>query len=95
MNTIRAPGILFGDIYKKTTMTPTNFQGSNAVFGANQPEYLPLPAEIRGDDVITCWRLTAEEIERVCDYGEIFITLKTFGQPLQPILCSVDKPENF
>ena len=75
-------------------MQPCKFDGCNAVFGANQPEYIPLPAEVRGDDVITCWRLTAEEIERVCDYGEIFITLKTFGQPLQPILCSVDKPED-
>lgn len=75
-------------------MQPCEFNGCNAVFVANQPEYLPLPAEIRGDDVITCWRLTAEEIERVCDYGEIFITLKTFCQPLQPILCSVDKPED-
>lgn len=75
-------------------MTPTDFQGSNAVFGAKQPEYLPLPAEVRGDDVITCWKLSAEEIEKVCDYGEIWITIKTFGQPLQPLLVTAEKPED-
>lgn len=26
-------------------MKPLNFEGANIVFGANQPEYQPLPAE--------------------------------------------------
>ena len=28
-------------------MEPVNFEGANAVYGANQPEYIPLPAEVR------------------------------------------------
>lgn len=75
-------------------MIPCDFQGINCTFCANQPEYLPLPAEQRGDDVITCWKLTAEEIEKVCDYGEIWLTIKTFGQPLQPVLLTAEKPED-
>ena len=75
-------------------MQPCEFNGCNAVFGANQPEYLPLPAEVRGDAVTTCWRLSAEEIERVCDYGEIWITIKTFGQPLQPLLVTAERQED-
>lgn len=72
-------------------MRPSNFQGSNCAFGWDEksPVY---PAEMRGDKAITCWKLTAEEIEKICDYGEIWITFK--GQPLQQIMVTAEKPED-
>lgn len=37
-------------------MTPIKFKGQNIVFGANQPEYQPLPAlKLHDGQVITCW----------------------------------------
>ena len=79
-------------------MEPVQFEGANIVYGANQPEYMPLPAErLPGHSgaVITCWKLTPEELERVKESGVIWLSMLTFNQPLQPVLLSVDKPEPY
>lgn len=77
-------------------MKPLNFEGANAVFGANQPEYTPLPAECVGNpetgQINTCWELSPEEIKRVQETGKIWLSVLTFGQPLQPVLLTADKP---
>lgn len=78
-------------------MKPVDFDGVNTVFGADQPEYQPLPAERVGKpetgQVNTCWELDPEELETVQETGKIFVSLLTFGQPLQPVLVSVVKPD--
>lgn len=78
-------------------MKPIKFDGINAVFGANQPEYQPLPAERVGNpktgQVNTCWELSKDELKQIRETGKIWVSLLTFGQPLQPVLISVDKPE--
>ena len=80
-------------------MEPIKFDGANAVFGANQPEYTPLPAERVGNpetgQINTCWELSPEEIKRVQETGKIYLGVLTFGQPLQPVIMSVDKPEPY
>lgn len=79
-------------------MEPLNFDKANVVFAANQPQYKPLPAEYRGGksgEILTCWELSPEEIERVKETGKIWLSVLTFGQPLQPVYLSVDKPEPF
>ena len=79
-------------------MKPIEFDGVNVVFGANQPEYIPLPAERRpgrSGEVVTCWELSPEELKRVQETGKIYLGLLTFGQPLQPVIMSVDKPEPY
>lgn len=84
-------------------MEPVNFEGVNIVYGANQPEYKPLPAERRVPqktdrffgEILTCWELTPEEIKRVQETGKIWLSVLTFGQPLQPVLMSAEKPEPF
>lgn len=74
-----------------------NFRDANCVYGANQQEYQPLPAERRGKpitgEVLTCWQLSPEELQKVKETGIIWLSMLTFGQPLQPVLLSVDKPE--
>lgn len=79
-------------------MKPINFDGANVVYGANQPEYIPLPAERRPGrsvEVVTCWELSPDELKRVQETGKIYLGLLTFGQPLQPVIMSVDKPEPY
>ena len=78
-------------------MEPIKFDGANVVFGANQPEYVPLPAERVGKpetgQINTCWALSPDELKKVQGTGQIYVSLLTFGQPLQPVLVSVDKPD--
>ncbi len=78
-------------------MEPAKFDEVNAVYGANQPEYKPLPAERRGKaqtgEVLTCWQLSPEELIKVQETGQIWLSMLTFGQPLQPVLLAVEKPE--
>lgn len=79
-------------------MQPLNFEGANVVFAANQPEYIPLPAEYRGGksgEILTCWELTPDELKTVLETGKIWLGVLTFGQPLQPVILSVDKPEPY
>ena len=77
-------------------MEPIKFEGANVVFGANQPEYIPLPAERRGNpqtgEVLTCWKLTTDELKTIQETGQIWLSLLTFGQPLQPVILAVEKP---
>ena len=76
-------------------MKPIKFEGANVVFGANQPEYIPLPAQVLPGEygqIITCWELTPEELETVKKTGKIWLSVLTFGQPLQPVLLTAEKP---
>lgn len=78
-------------------MKPIKFDGANIVYGANQPEYQPLPAERVGKfetgQINTCWELSPDELKQIQETGKIWVSLLTFGQPLQPVLISVDKPD--
>lgn len=78
-------------------MEPIKIDGVNIVFGAEQPEYQPMPAirvgNPRTGQIIVCWKFSPEELKRVQETGVIFVSLLTFGQPLQPVLVSVDKPD--
>lgn len=79
-------------------MQPLNFEGANIVYGAKQPEYIPLPAEYRGGksgEILTCWELTPEELQRIQETGKIWVGVLTFGQPLQPLVVSVEKPDPY
>ncbi len=54
-------------------MQPLKFEGANIVFGANQPEYIPLPAERVGKpqtgQINTCWELSPDEHRKPAKYG--------------------------
>lgn len=73
-----------------TPQAPVERKGWHTViFAKDQPEYLPLPANTDGTSVETCWRLTWRERIRLFLTGELYLTLLTFGRPLQPIRLSV------
>ena len=76
-------------------MRPVEFPGANAVYGKDQPEYNPLPSmrSSDGSQVCSCWGLNLRERLRVLFTGRVYLTLLTFGQPLQPQLMTVEPPE--
>jgi len=77
-------------------MKPVEFDGQNAVYAKDQPEYLPLPVH-RYDDpcgrVTSCWELTFLERIKVLFGGKVWLQLMTFRGPLQPVYLTVKKEE--
>jgi len=61
------------------------------VIAKNQPQYIPLPANVRPPYVETLWKLSLWERVLVLLLGRIHLTIKTFGQPLQPVRLSVTR----
>ena len=77
-------------------MEPKNFPQVNAIFGADQPEYKPLPALQTSDGyVVMCFQMTEAEKKRVAETGEIWISLLTGGGALQPIFVSTNPNDLF
>ena len=75
-------------------MNPIKFNGVNATYAENQPEYLPLPVKkFYGPEgaVLSCWSLSLREKIRVFLSGRIYLVAMTFGEPLQPILLSTNR----
>lgn len=60
------------------------------VIAQDQPQCTPLPALIyRDGKVLTEWRLTEEERDRIARGENIRLWIWPFGLPLQPILIEV------
>jgi len=80
-------------------MTAVNFKEANVVFAKGQPEYLPLPAfaDFVTDErvVVTCYKMSFRERLRFLFTNRIWLSVLTFGNPLQPQRMEVDKREVF
>lgn len=77
-------------------MKAVDFPYKNVDIAKDQPEYNTLPALVLGDrngTVISCWELTDEEIEELKKTKRIYLSLWTFGQPLQPQRMAVNIDE--
>lgn len=71
---------------------PLNF--CEIVFAKDQPQYRPLPAIRTADGIVmTRWRLTWAERWLLFWRGSFYLQQMTFGDPLQPLLPSVEPPE--
>jgi hypothetical protein len=67
-------------------------QDIEVVLGANQPEYIPLPAiylDTASRPMITRWQLTDEERGAVANGADIVMSQLTFGNPFQPVHLQV------
>ena len=74
-------------------MEPIKFEGYNAIFAKDQPEYLNLPSHKSEDGMVTsCWKLTFWERLKVLFSGRIFLQILTFNKPLQPSKIVVSNP---
>lgn len=62
-------------------------------FGAENSDYIPLKGVImgkaHGEPVMTRWRLTDEEREKIWYGADVVLTLLTFKEPLMPIHMQV------
>lgn len=67
------------------------FVAHEIVFAKDQPQYKPLPAICNRNDgiVLTRWKLTDTEREAVALGADLFLSVYTFGQPLQPLLPEI------
>jgi hypothetical protein len=65
-------------------------EGHEVVYAKDQPEYLPLPA-LRSEDgrVMSRWELSDEEREMIAGGADVFVTVLTFNQALQPIVVEI------
>jgi hypothetical protein len=68
--------------------------GRAVVYGADQPEYQPLPAWVRQDHrVVTRWRLTWRERVAALLGRSLYMEVMTFGSPIQPIFPTWSEEE--
>jgi hypothetical protein len=75
-------------------MKAKQFKEVNAVYGENQPEYYPLPAYKSEDGTaVFCFELDEEERKKIAETGELWVALRTFNKPLQPICVTVNKSD--
>ena len=77
-------------------MKPKKFQEANVVYGEGQPEYKPLPAhKTKEGQAIFCFELDEAERKKIAETGELWVSLLTFNQPLQPIFITINKSDIF
>lgn len=70
-------------------LVPTGSR-AHVLNGPNGTEYQDLPSVITPDGkVISRWVLTDEERARILAGDDLFLTVCTFGQRLQPVLLTV------
>lgn len=83
------------------------FPGHNVIFAEDQPEYHPLPTILMpglDGEVITCWELNDDEIEKITKNRCIYISQLCFtrqteegnliNNPLQPVLPMAELGDN-
>ena len=77
-------------------MEAVKFKESNVVFAENQDEYKSLPAYRDNNGVVvTCWKLSEDEIKMINETGRIYLETLTFNKPLQPVMLTTDIKEIF
>ena len=77
-------------------MEAVKFKESNVVFAENQDEYKSLPAYRDNNGVVvTCWKLSEDEIKMINETGRIYLETLTFNNPLQPVMLTTDIKEIF
>lgn len=64
------------------------------VFAKDQPEYLQLPAFRDEYGAVTMrWKLTIRERLRILLSGDLWLSVLTFNNPLQPVKLDTTPPE--
>lgn len=67
------------------------------IFAKDQPEYLRLPAALvdGGHRIITRWNLSLTERLRILFFGNLWLSVLTYGRPLQPVLLETENPARY
>ena len=69
-----------------------------AMFAEEQPEYLTICVAMvtykdGTQEIMTRWKLSDEEKAKVAAGEDIYLSLLTFGEPMQPIKLEIGRPE--
>lgn len=73
------------------------FPEANIVIAKDQPEYRPIPACIVRDEegnrppegpIVALMQFNPEEIEKIKETGQLWLSVWTFKNPLQPLLIT-------
>lgn len=63
-------------------------------FAKHQPEYQALPCvRLPNGDIAIKWQLDEAERDLIWNRGAFYLTVKTFNQPLQPLMPMADEPK--
>ena len=63
------------------------------VYAKDQPQYHPLPMWKGPDGLrVSRWKLSWRERLKILTGGSLWLTILTFGNPLQPVKLEVDCP---
>lgn len=74
-------------------MSPVEFDSANTTFADDQSEYIPLPAHIDSDGVVTtCWRATFRDRLLFLITGRMWLQFLTWGKPLHPSKMTSTRP---
>lgn len=77
---------------------PGEEYGRLVVYGADQPEYLPLPSRVTDDGLaaaFTLWELSFDERQAILDGARIGLQILTFGRAMQPVYLAVEGTEGW
>ena len=72
---------------------PRPVEAQSVVFAKDQPEYLQLPANANEIYVESKWQFSWRERLLILLRGTLYLTVMTFGEPLQPIRPSVSRTD--
>lgn len=75
-------------------MKPIEFEEQTNVATSNEPNVEPLPCCLLDEQVISCWELTPEEIERVKETGKVYVSVAS-GKYIIPMFLTTDKNDLF
>ena len=64
------------------------------IIAKDQDEYENLPAIVleNGKAILCRFVFSEEEKQQIAETGNLYLTIWTFGKPMQPILPQTDKP---
>ena len=77
-------------------MQAIDFKEANITIAKDQPQYIPLPAYVKANDVgeiVCCWKLTRRERLKLFFTGNLWVSVLTFGGLLQPLKLTVHKKD--
>lgn len=78
-------------------MKPIQFKEQNSRYGHNQDEYNDLFAHKTNDEngiVVTKWKFSFWDKVKILLYRNMWVSILTFNEPLQPIKISMNKKEH-
>ena len=77
-------------------MKSIKFKEANIVLAEDQEQYETIHAYAAGTKeghIVTCWKLSAWERFKLLITGKLWMTMLTFGEPMNPIYMTVTKKE--